>query len=143
MCTSSTIRYSAASAHILFVIQPNVLFIKPIYSNVHLSHGIRVTSRTFAELGKTTSISTSRALLKSPRGNLGGILSRRICPRRLRIAYRLYNTRLPKYHPPARRRQKSARGALPPRRIRALPRAFGRRGHRTRYLGERVVTRQR
>jgi hypothetical protein len=57
----------------------------------------------------------SRPDIKSPRRNLGGILSCRICPRRLRIACRLCNARrsskfarslVPEYRPPARRCQK-------------------------------------
>ncbi|KAF8488207.1 glutathione synthase [Russula emetica] len=61
--------YGVPDAHVLFVVQPNernVFDQRMLEYQLFESHGIRVTSRAFAELGTTASISESRALLIAP-----------------------------------------------------------------------------
>ncbi|KAI0276758.1 glutathione synthase [Russula aff. rugulosa BPL654] len=61
--------YGVPDAQVLFVVQPNErnIFDQRILEyQLFESHGIRVTRRTFAELGTTASISESRALLITP-----------------------------------------------------------------------------
>ncbi|KAI0292396.1 glutathione synthase [Russula brevipes] len=58
--------YGVPDAHVLFIVQPherNVFDQRLLEYQLFESHGIRVTRRTFAELGTTASISASRALL--------------------------------------------------------------------------------